>query len=94
MFTPHSSSVSPSNGMVSICRWMLPVSPLPTQPMGVRLKEGLECTSWWYTTADCGSSAVSISGSWKVISCAAFSKPPKGIADLMGVEGVRLYGFA
>lgn len=79
----HSSSVSPSKGTASVSIWMLLGSLLPTQPMGVRLKEGRQSMSCWYTTGGSGSSLVdSASGSWNFRNWLAFSNPPKGMAHL------------
>lgn len=79
----HSSSVSPSKGTASVSIWMLLGSLLPTQPMGVRLKEGRQPMSCWYTTGGSGSSLVdSASGSWNFRNWLAFSNPPKGMAHL------------
>lgn len=79
----HSSSVSPSKGTPSVSIWMLLGSLLPTQPIGVRLKEGRQPMSCWYTTAGSGSGLASASGSWNFRNWLAFSKPPKGMANLI-----------
>lgn len=75
-FRLHSSSVS-SKAAASAAMWMELGSPLPIQPIGVRLKEGRQPTSCWNTTAGSGSGwAASASGSWNFMNCLAFSKPP------------------
>lgn len=73
----HSSSVSPSKGTASVSIWMLLGSLLPTQPIGVRLKEGRQAMPFWYTTAGSGSFLVaSAFGNWNFMNWLAFSKPP------------------
>lgn len=85
----HSSSVSPSKGTASVSIWMLLGSLLPTQPIGVRLKEGRQPMSCWYTTAGSGSGLVASAGSWNFKNWLAFSKPPKGMA-LLAKQGERI----
>lgn len=78
----HSSSVSPSKGTASVSMWKLLGSLLPTQPMGVRLKEGRQAASCWYTNGGSGSSLGAGFGTWNFMNWLAFSKPPKGMAHL------------
>ncbi|TNN63732.1 hypothetical protein EYF80_026049 [Liparis tanakae] len=68
---------------------MVPFSPLPTQPMGVRLKEGRQSMSCWYNAVASGSCLASCSGIWNFMNWLALSKPPKGMADL-AEQGERI----
>lgn len=79
----HRSSVSPSKATLSTSMWMCELSSPHTQPMGVRLNEGRKRMSACRLGSGSGSSVATLaSGSSKVSSLVALSKPPNGSAVL------------